>query len=157
MIYDELGQVRGPRSALYEALELATGAQADPLSIIISTQAPTDNDLLSILIDDARAGHDPHTVLSLYTAPPELDPFAEETIKLANPAYGQFLNPNEVMAMAENARRMPSRESEFRNLILNQRIETTNPFIAPARLIECKLLHAVALENLAQVVSDELI
>jgi hypothetical protein len=51
---------------LYEALETATGAQADPLTIVISTQAPTDADLLSILIDDAKAGHDPHTVLSLH-------------------------------------------------------------------------------------------
>src|SRR5499427_397155 len=30
VIHDELGQVRGPRSALYEALETATGAQEDP-------------------------------------------------------------------------------------------------------------------------------
>ena len=35
VIFDELGQVRGPRSALYEALETATGAQQDPLTIII--------------------------------------------------------------------------------------------------------------------------
>jgi len=45
VIHDELGQVRGPRSPLYEALETATGAQESPLSIIISTQAPTDADL----------------------------------------------------------------------------------------------------------------
>ena len=50
VIHDELGQVRGPRSPLYEALETATGAQQDPLSIIISTQAPTDADLLSVLL-----------------------------------------------------------------------------------------------------------
>ena len=62
-IFDELGQVRGARSALFEALETATGAQQDPLTIIISTQAPNDNDLLSILIDDALAGHDPRTDL----------------------------------------------------------------------------------------------
>ena len=30
VIHDELGQVRGPRSPLYEALETATGAQEDP-------------------------------------------------------------------------------------------------------------------------------
>ncbi len=30
-IHDELGQVRGPRSELYDALETAMGAQADPL------------------------------------------------------------------------------------------------------------------------------
>ena len=104
VIHDELGQVRGPRSALYEALETATGAQQDPLSIIISTQAPTDADLLSILIDDAQAGHDPHTVLSLHTAPPDLDPFDEATIRLANPAFGTFLNAREDLPW----RKMPS-------------------------------------------------
>jgi phage terminase large subunit-like protein len=41
IIHDELGQVKGPRSELYEALETATGAQENPLSIVISTQAPT--------------------------------------------------------------------------------------------------------------------
>jgi phage terminase large subunit-like protein len=53
VVHDELGQVKGPRSELYEALETAAGAQSDPLSIIISTQAPTDADLLSVLISDA--------------------------------------------------------------------------------------------------------
>ena len=53
-VFDELGQVRGPRSALYEALETATAAQADPLTIVISTQAPSDQDLLSRL-DRRRA------------------------------------------------------------------------------------------------------
>jgi phage terminase large subunit-like protein len=132
VIHDELGQVRGPRSALYEALETATGAQENPLSIIISTQAPTDADLLSVLIDDALAGHDPHTVVKLYTAPADLDPFDEATIALANPALGTFLNTQEVLAMAANARRMPAREAEYRNLILNQRVEPTHMFVSPA-------------------------
>jgi phage terminase large subunit-like protein len=130
-IHDELGQVRGPRSELYEALETATGAQENPLSIIISTQAPTEGDLLSLLIDDALQGHDPRTIVKLYSAPTELDPFARDTIKLANPALGDFLNEQEVLAMAEDASRLPSRESEFRNLILNQRVEACNPFLAP--------------------------
>ena len=132
IIHDELGQVRGPRSPLYEALETATGAQENPLSIIISTQAPTDADLLSILIDDAMAGSDPRTVVKLYTAPTDLDPFDEATIRLANPAFGTFLNAREVMAMAADSQRMPAREVEFRNLILNQRIEATNAFVSPA-------------------------
>jgi phage terminase large subunit-like protein len=132
VIHDELGQVRGPRSPLYEALETATGAQESPLSIIISTQAPRDVDLLSVLIDDAQAGHDPHTVVKLYTAPTDLDPFGEETIRLANPAFGTFLSAKEVLAMAKDAQRMPAREAEYRNLILNQRVEVSNPFVAPA-------------------------
>lgn len=132
IVHDELGQVKGPRSELYDALETATGAQDNPLSIIISTQAPTDADLLSVLIDDALQGHDPKTVVSLYTASMELDPFEEETIKLANPAFGDFLNAEEVKGMAESARRMPSREAQYRNLVLNQRVEVNNPFVTRA-------------------------
>ena len=132
VVHDELGQVKGPRSALYEALETATGAQEFPLSVIISTQAATDADLLSVLIDDALAGHDPRTVASVFTAPMTDDPFIEATIRKANPAFGVFLNPHEVLAMADDARRMPAREPEFRNLILNQRVEANNPFVKPA-------------------------
>jgi hypothetical protein len=43
----------------------------------------------------------------------------------------------EVLAMAADAKRMPAREIEFRNLILNQRIEVNNPFIAPAVWSAC--------------------
>jgi phage terminase large subunit-like protein len=136
-IFDELGQVRGPRSTLYEALETATGAQDDPLSIIISTQAPTDADLLSVLIDDALAGNDPRVIVRLYSADQALDPFDEETIKRANPAFGDFLNKAEVLAMAEDARRMPSRESEFRNLILNQRVDRNSPFVSASVWAGC--------------------
>lgn len=130
IVHDELGQVKGPRSELYDALETAVGAQGEPLSIIISTQAPTDNDLLSILIDDALAGNDPRTIISLYTAPLDDDPFIEETIRKANPAFGDFLNAKEVMAMASDASRMPSREAQFRNLVLNQRVEASTPFVS---------------------------
>lgn len=137
IVHDELGQVRGPRSELYEALETATGAQDDPLSIVISTQAPNPNDLLSVLIDDASTGADPRVVLSLYTAPDDADPFSAETIKLANPAFGDFQNASEVLAMAEDARRMPSREPEYRNLILNQRVEMLSPFISRSVWAAC--------------------
>lgn len=130
IVHDELGQVRGPRSELYEALETATGAQDKPLSIIISTQAPSDADLLSVLVDDARGGHDPRTVVSLYAADFDDDPFDEETIRKANPAFGDFLNADEVRAMAEDAKRMPSREAKYRNLILNQRVEAESPFVS---------------------------
>lgn len=130
VVHDELGQVKGPRDALYEALETATGAQEDPLSIIISTQAPTDADLLSVLIDDALTGKDPRVVVSLYTASEEMDPFSEEAVMAANPAYGDFQNPVETMAMAADASRMPARENEFRNLILNQRIDADTPFVS---------------------------
>jgi phage terminase large subunit-like protein len=129
-IHDELGQVKGPRSSLYEALETSTGAQDEPLSIIISTQAPTDADLLSVLIDDAAKERDPRTVLRMNAAPSEMDPFSKEAIRAANPAFDVFMNKREVLAMAEDARQMPSKQAEFENLILNRRVEVNNPFIS---------------------------
>lgn len=129
VLHDELGQVQGERSALYEALETAQQAHEEPLSIVISTQAPTDNDLLSILIDDAVEGHDPSTVVRVHEAPMDDKPFLVKTIKKANPAYGKFQNAEVLKKMADRARRMPSREAAYRNLILNQRVETSNPFV----------------------------
>lgn len=122
VIHDELGQVRGPRSELYDALETAMGAQEEPLSIVISTQAPTSVDLLSLLIDYAKAGADPLTKLVLFAAEEELPIDDEATWALANPALGDFLNVAEVRGLAEKAVRMPSFESAFRNLHLNQRV-----------------------------------
>ena len=130
-VADELGQNVGPRSLLYESIETAAGAHDNPLTIIISTQAPSDTDLLSILIDDALAAHDPRVVVSLYTAPIDDPPFLVKTLKKANPAYGDFLNADEVKRQAHEAKRMPSREAAFRNLILNQRVNAESPFIEP--------------------------
>lgn len=136
-IHDEIGQVKGPRSMLYEALETATAAQDEPLSILISTQAPTDADLLSVLIDDALTGADPRTVLRMQSAPEGIDPFSEEAIRAANPAFDIFMNREEVLAMAEDARRMPSRQSEFENLVLNRRVDMNAPFISRSAWSDC--------------------
>lgn len=130
VVHDELGQTRGPRSELYEALETASAAQESPLSIIISTQAPTAADLLSILIDDALKGGDTRTKVVLYTAPEDMDPFSEEAIRAANPHFDVFMNKDEVFDQAEAAKRMPSAEAGYRNLILNQRIDPTAMFVS---------------------------
>ena len=129
-IFDELGQVRGPRDELFEALETAGATQEEPLTVIISTQAPNDQDLLSILIDHAKAGLDPSVVLRLATADEDADPFAEETIRAANPAYDEFMNKTVVRTQANDAQRMPSGEAAFRNLVLNQRVNAENSFVS---------------------------
>ena len=136
-IHDELGQVRGPRFSLYEALETATAAQENPLTVVISTQAPTDADLLSLLIDDAKTGADPRTVLRMNAADMEDNPFSLKAIKAANPALEIFMNRAEVLAMAEDARRLPAREAEYRNLVLNQRVLASNPFVIPSIWAAC--------------------
>lgn len=137
-VHDELGQVKGPVSDLYNAVENAMSAHAAPLSVIISTQAPTDGDLLSILIDDGMKTHpdgsptDPHVVVSLYAAPIDMDPFTEPALRAANPAFGDFQNATELLNQAAKAKRMPSQEPTFRNYQLNQRVEMKAPFVSRA-------------------------
>ncbi|MEM9085314.1 MAG: terminase TerL endonuclease subunit [Pseudomonadota bacterium] len=129
-VHDELGQVKGPVSELYEAVETGMGAHEAPLSVIISTQAPTDNDLLSRLIDEALTGADPKTTVSVYSAPEDADPFCEETLKNCNPAWGDFLNAEEVLRTMRKAEALPSQEPGYRNLHLNQRVDQSTPAIA---------------------------
>lgn len=130
IVHDELGAVVGPYSKLYDVLESGSGV-TQPLSVVISTQARSDADLLSRLIDDAATGADPKTKLCFWTSDPDADPFIDETWRAANPALGHFLSIDEVRAQAETARRMPSQESSFRNLILNQRIDAVSAFVSP--------------------------
>ena len=47
------------------------------------------------------------------------------------------MNKAEVLGMAAAARRMPSREAEFKNPVLNQRVEIASPFISPAAWKAC--------------------
>lgn len=129
VIHDELGQVRGSRFDLYDALETASAAQQNPLSIIISTQASKNDDLLSILIDDALKNHDKRVKIVLYTVPDDKDVFDKKEIEKAQPNW-HLMNHDEVFRQMEEAKRMPSREANFRNLIANQRVESFSPFIS---------------------------
>lgn len=124
VVYDELGQVVGPSLPIYDALETAMGAQANPLSIIISTQAPTDADMMSVLIDDAKrqiALGDHRTKLFLYAAEEGDDIYDEATWKKANPALGDFRSLSDMRESADRARRMIAFTPKFQNLFLNMR------------------------------------
>jgi phage terminase large subunit-like protein len=130
--YDELAQVSN--RGLYDALGTALGGRAQPLMLVISTQAARDEAPMSELIDYGlriQRGEiqDPGFHLTLYTAPPEADPWKLATWKLANPALGDFRSLEDVKRLSLQAQRMPSAEMSFRNLILNQRCDTTAQFI----------------------------
>ncbi len=131
LIGDEWGQVRGPQSDFIDALLTSQGAHADPLQIIISTQAATDADWLSVQIDDAKASNDPRIVCHLYTAPDDCDLMDEGAWKAANPALGLFRSEADLREQMTQAQRMPSMENSVRNLLLNQRVSTESPFVSP--------------------------
>lgn len=131
-IHDELGQVVGPNDALYDALETAGGAQLEPLSLIISTQAANDADLLSQIIDDGIRSPTPETVIHLHAAKNDADIFDPKVWKEVNFALGIFRSIEEFEETAARAKRMPSFESTFRNLYLNMRVALQSLFIAPS-------------------------
>jgi phage terminase large subunit-like protein len=125
VVYDELGQTTS--RDLFDALDTAMGARAEPLMLVISTQAAADLAPMSELIDyglrvnrgeiSDRSFH-----LTLYAAPDDADPWSLEAWKAANPALGDFRSLADVERMASQAQRLPSKEAAFRNLILNQRV-----------------------------------
>ncbi|MCW0014733.1 hypothetical protein [Burkholderia pseudomallei] len=85
-----------------------------------------------MLSDDALRGADPRRKVALYAEPLERDPFSDEALRLANPHFDVFMNRDEVRRLASDANRLPPRESAYRNLLLNQRAEARNPFVARA-------------------------
>lgn len=137
-IMDELGQVRGPKDAFYEAIATSQGAYDDAIMFAISTQASDDNDLFSIMLDDAVLSKDPNIVVHLHSAPPDCDLDDEEGWRLANPAIGKFRSYKDVKAQSLKAMRLPSEEASFRQLILNQRVEKNNPYISKSVWMEGK-------------------
>ncbi len=135
VVYDELGSA--PNRALFDAMDTATGARENPLMMVISTQAAADHAVMSELIDyglKVQAGDidDPTFHLTLYAAPPEADPWVEDTWLMANPALGDFRSLPDVRRQAAQARLVPSKEAAFRNLILNQRVSAVARFIHKA-------------------------
>jgi phage terminase large subunit-like protein len=129
-ILDETGQVKGPQDDFIDAIETSQGAYEDPLLIVISTQAASDADLLSIWLDDAEKSQDPHIVSHVYAADKDAEIMDRKAWAAANPALGLFRSLKDLEEMAKKAARMPSAENTFRNLYLNQRVSTVSPFIS---------------------------
>ncbi len=130
-ILDEIGQIRGPQSDFVDAITTSQGAHEAPLLIAISTQAASDADLFSVWLDDAKTSNDPRIVCHLYAAPEGCDLMDVAGWKAANPALGLFRSEDDLREQMVQAQRMPSMENTARNLLLNQRVSTESPFVAP--------------------------
>lgn len=129
-ILDEVGQVKGPQSDFVDAITTSQGAHEKPLMLVISTQAPTDADLLSVWIDDAERSGDKSIVSHVYTAKEDCELGDEKAWHDANPAMGFFRSKEDIEKQAVKAERMPTNEAAFRVLILNQRVNMTSPFVS---------------------------
>ena len=136
-ILDEVGQIKGAHSDFVDAVTTAQAAHDNPLLFYISTQAPTDADFLSILIDDATINKPAQVVCHVYQSDKDCDVMDEAQWRRANPALGKFRSGDDMRAQAEKAARMPSFRNTFRNLLLNQRIASFATFIDPDQWRAC--------------------
>ena len=135
VIFDELAQY-GENRELYDVLITSFGAQAEPLMCVIGTQADTDAAVLSQLIDygqQVMAGtvEDSSFYLQQFSVPVDADIYDERVWPLANPALGLYRSLEEMRSFARRAKMLPSLERTFRNLYLNQRVQSATVFISP--------------------------
>lgn len=132
-IYDEAAQSYD--SNLWDNVTSGTGARENPLCMIISTQAADDLHWFSGLIDYGRkikSGDlppDDSFCLVEYSAPMDADIWDPETWANCNPALGDFRSKKELEQFADKAKKIPAMESVFRNLYLNQRVDSNPAFI----------------------------
>lgn len=110
---------------LYDVLTTSTVARRQPLTILITTAGFDRNTICFQIWEYAlkvRDGiiTDPTFLPCIYAAPPDADPFDEETWKLANPNYGVTVKAEYLREMAARARVNTSDEMTLRRLHLNQ-------------------------------------
>lgn len=132
VVYDELAQAKN--AALYDALMTSLGSQVEPLMMIISTQAPADDHILSELIDyglKIKAGEfeDDSFTVHLYAADHGCELMDERQWRKANPALGDYRDIDEFRTTMKRAEKVPSLEATMRNLYLNQRVQAKAPFL----------------------------
>lgn len=135
VIYDELAQARNRE--LYDALDTSMGAREEPLFATISTQSNDPQHILSQLIDDGLNEEDISTVVHLHATPDKANIYDEKNWYVSNPALGKFRSIDDFRSMAARAKRMPSFETSFRNLYLNQRVDAKSPLIPRVEWIAC--------------------
>jgi len=131
VIGDEWGQVQGPTNPFVDALLSGQGAYDDALTIIISTQARTDADFLSVMIDDAARSGDPSNVVHLYAAPEGCALDDERAWEAANPALNSFRSRVDLADQLRRAGRIAAMEGAARNLLLNQRVSADTLWLSP--------------------------
>ena len=139
-IFDELGQERKDHNDLYDTIR--TGGISDPnfCQYVISTQAPTDAALLSLLIDKNK--DNPRAVIHVYGAPqdiPEEEVLTLDTFRKYHIGAGWNIRDEEILDEINLASHSPSNLVNFKNLYLNMRIDTRASAFDPRDWAACAL------------------
>lgn len=141
MVYDELAQ--SADRELYDNLTTGTGARKEPLMVVISTQSADPNHIMSELVDyalkiqEGTLPPDPAFYGCVYAAPDDCDPWNEKVWFDCNPALDDFRSLEEMRSFAEQAKKIPAKESVFKNLYLNMRVDPSAKWIATTDFEAC--------------------
>lgn len=140
VIYDELHTAKNRE--LWDVMATSQGARSEPLMIAITTAGVFDPNSVCYELYDygkkVRDGviNDPTFLPLVFEADPEDDIHDEETWRKANPNYGISIKPEYFKKMANEAKSLPSAEIAFRQLHLNQWVNSLSGWIADAEWME---------------------
>ncbi len=103
----------------WDALTMAGGTRAQPLTLGISTECDDDpENLMARLVEHGRDQDDDDFFFVEWTAPAGCDIHDREAWAAANPMISDTLDPDHLAAMART-----SREPKFRRFHLNERVQ----------------------------------
>lgn len=124
-IVDELHAHKTPD--VYEVLETGLGKRPQSLLWLITTAGSNKhgicytvrNDIVDILRGDMTGAYADTTFGIIYTIDEGDDPFAEDTIRKANPNFGVSVDPAHVLQLADKAKRVAQARANFLTKHLN--------------------------------------
>lgn len=109
----------------WDALALAGGTRARPLTLGLSTECGDDPDnLMARLVEHGRFGEDPSFAFTEYTAPVGCDLADVDAWATANPMLGDTLDPEHLATVLGT-----TREAAFRRFHLNQRVNAAGSWL----------------------------
>lgn len=137
-----------PNRELYDNLITGTGARENPLVIVIGTMSEDPQHFFSELIDYGRqvmSGeiNDPSFYAAVFSTPLDADIWQESNWYSSNPALDDFRSLDEMRKFAEQAKRMPARESTFRQLYLNQPVQSHAGLISRVEWMQCQAMETL--------------
>ena len=121
VVVDELHVVT---PAVWEAVSGAAGKRAESLTLAISTPADRTDSIMWQLVEHGRRGDDPSFVLVEHAAPAGCALDDRDAWKIANPALGDFLHADAMLAVMRTMR-----EEAFRRYRLGQWVGTVDSWL----------------------------
>jgi phage terminase large subunit-like protein len=133
VIYDELHAA--PNRELYDVLRTSQGAQQEPLFIVITTAGFDRHSVCYELYQYAKrvaSGECPDKTFLpiIFEAGADADWTDEKVWRDCNPALGDFRSLDEMRQRFNEAREIPALETAFRQLYLNQWVESSSRWLS---------------------------